>query len=112
MSTNLPIDMSISDRLKTKIWCHEYVEFGLLLNNKKEHTSFHLCVANDNASSTAGSKITFEPNQKSKQTYSIDVFFTAFQIFVGVYTQKYPCEAPILMKYCDIIRDLEKKGCE
>ena len=111
VSTNLPIDLSISDRLKTKIWCHEYVDFGLLLNSKKEHTSFHLCVANDSASSTAGSKITFEPNQKSKQIHSIDVWITAFQIFVGVYTQKYPCEAPMLMKYCDIIRDLAARGC-
>lgn len=107
MSADIPIDMSVSDGLKTKSWCHEYMEFGLLLNNKKEHTSFHLCVANDNASSTAEPKITLEPNQKSKQINSIDVWITAFEIFVGVYTQKHPCEAPMLMKYCD----LAARGC-
>ena len=34
VSTDIPIDMSVSDRLKRKIWAHEYVDFGLLLNNK------------------------------------------------------------------------------
>ena len=42
VSSDIPIDMNISDRLKIKIWSQEYVEFGLLLNNKKEHSSFHL----------------------------------------------------------------------
>ena len=34
------------------------------------------------------------------------MWITAFQIFVGVYTQKFPSEAPKLMKYSEIIRDL------
>ena len=110
VSTNIPIDMNVSDRLQTKIWSHEYVDFGLLMSNKKKHTSFHLCLSNDNASSSAGPMITLEPNQKSKQIHSTDMWITAFQIFVGIYTQKYPCEAPMLMKYCDIIRDLAARG--
>ena len=87
VSTNIPIDMNVSDRLQTKIWSHAYVDFGLLLSNKKEHTSFHLCLSNDNASSSTGPMITLEPSQKSKQIHSIDMSITAFQIFVGVYTQ-------------------------
>ena len=55
--------------------------------------------------------ITLEPNQKSKQIYSIDMWITAFQIFVGIYTQKYLCEVPMLMKYYDIICDLAARGC-
>ena len=51
VSTDIPIDMSVSDRLKRKIWAHEYVDFGLLLNNKKDHDSFHLCLSSDMASS-------------------------------------------------------------
>ena len=47
VSSDIPIDMSVSDRLKTKIWAHEYVDFGLLLNSKKEHASFHLCLSKD-----------------------------------------------------------------
>ena len=50
VSTDIPIDMSFSDRLK-KIWAQEYVHFGLFLNSKKHHDSFHLCLSNYMASS-------------------------------------------------------------
>ena len=110
VSSDIPINMNVSDRLKTKIWSQEYVEFGLLLNNKKEHSSFHLCLSNDTASSTGQPIITLEPNQKSKHINSIDMWITAYQIFVGVYTQKYPLEAPALMKYGDIVQDLAARG--
>ena len=35
---------------------------------------------------------------------------TAYQIFMGVYTQRYPVESPFLMKYSEIIRDLAARG--
>ena len=88
--SDIPIDMSVSDRLKRKIWAHQYVDFGLLLNNKKDNDSFHLCLSNDMASSTDHSLITLEPKQKSKHINSIEIWVTAYQIFVAVYTQKYP----------------------
>ena len=84
VSSDIPIDMSVSDRLKRKIWAHEYVDFGLLLNNKKDHDSFHLCLSNDMASSNNQPRITLEPKQKSKHINSIEMWITDHQIFVGV----------------------------
>ena len=110
VSSDIPIDMSVSDRLKRKIWAHEQVDFGLLLNNKKDHDSFHLCLSNDMASSNDQPRIVLEPKQKSKHINSIEMWVTAYQIFVGVYTQRYPVEAPFLMKYSEIIRDLAARG--
>ena len=110
VSTDIPIDMSVSDRLKRKIWAHEYVDFGLLLNNKKDPDSFHLSLSSDMASSNDQPRIILEPNQKSKHINSVEMWVTAYQIFVGVYTQRYPIEAPLLMKYSDIIRDLAARG--
>ena len=110
VSTDIPIDMSVSDRLKRKIWAHEYVDFGLLLNNRKDPDSFHLSLASDMASSNDQPRIILEPNQKSKHINSVEMWVTAYQIFVGVYTQRYPIEAPLLMKYSDIIRDLAARG--
>lgn len=39
---------------------------------------------------------------------------SAFRIFVAVYTQTYPTEAPALIKYSDLIQDLASRGhnCE
>ena len=101
VSSDIPIDMSVSDRLKRKIWAHEYVDFGMLLNNKKDHDSFHLCLSNDMASSNDQPRIVLEPKQKSKHINSIEMWVTAYQIFVG-----YPVEAAFLMKYSETIRDL------
>ena len=47
VSSDIPIYMSVFHTLKRKIWAHEYVDFGLLLNNKKGHDSFNLCLSND-----------------------------------------------------------------
>ena len=35
---------------------------------------------------------------------------SAVQIFVGTYTSKYPTDAPSLMKYCEVVRDLAARG--
>ena len=110
VSTDIPIDMTVSDRLSRKIWANEYVDLGLLLNNKKDHDSFHLCLSNNMASSNDHPRIILEPNQKSKHINSIEMWVTAHQFFVGVYTQKYPVEVRFLMKYSEIIRDLAARG--
>ena len=41
-----------------------------------------------------------------KKIQTIDVWLQVFHIFVGIYTQKYPHEAPALMKYWHTIQDL------
>lgn len=51
-----------------------------------------------------------EPAQKAKPITSIEQWTTAFQIFVGVYTAKFPQEAPALMKYGEVVRDLAVRG--
>ena len=51
-----------------------------------------------------------EPVSKPKQIASIEMWNSCFLIFVGVYTSKYPTEAPALMKYGEIIQDLAARG--
>jgi hypothetical protein len=47
-----------------------------------------------------------EPVSKPKRILNIEAWQQAFYIFVEVYTQKYPHEAPALTKYGKNIRDL------
>ena len=50
-------------------------------------------------------------SQSKSQNISIQLKCgSACQIFVGVYTQRYPTEAPFLIKYSEIIRDLAARG--
>jgi hypothetical protein len=51
-----------------------------------------------------------EPSEKTCKINSFEKWLQAFHILVGVYTSKYPSEAPALMKYGDIVRDLATRG--
>ena len=99
----------ISDKIQSKIWAYEYVDFGTLLQR---------CYANDlkynfvvQASPYADRPvISLEPAQKPKGIATIDQWLTAFQTFVAIYTVRFPNDAPALMKHSKTVRDLAAKN--
>ena len=107
-SSTLSIDAKVTNKLKEKIWCNEFIDFGSLLVNPIMANKFHLTIHNVADSQTPA--LSFEPNAKPKKVSSIEIWQNAFRIFVGVYTQKFPSEAPALMKYSEIIHDLAARG--
>ena len=54
--------------------------------------------------------VSLEPVQNYKRITSIDQWATAFQVFVDVYTIRFPDSAPGLMKYSATVRDLAAKN--
>ena len=54
--------------------------------------------------------VSLEPVQNSKRITSIDQWTTAFQVFVAIYTIRFPDSAPGLMKYSATVRDLAAKN--
>ena len=54
--------------------------------------------------------LSLDPVTKPQKVASVSVWMSAFRIFVGVYTQKYPHESPALIKYGDIVQDLADRG--
>ena len=107
-SVSLPVDARLSDKLRTKIWGQEYVDFGSLLTNQVLDNQYQITVQNT-ASDTAPS-LCIEPVTKPKKITSIEAWINSFHVFVGVYTKKFPHEAPALMKYGEIIQDLAVRG--
>ena len=106
-SITMPIDAQVSPKIKAKIWAHEFVEFGLLINPRVSDTRYQLSInQNDNSVPT----LSLEPSSRIKPINTIDLWTSAFQIFVGVYTSKFPQEAPSLMKYGEVVRDLAARG--
>ena len=108
VSSSLPLDARVSDKIKAKIWNHEYIDFGTLIANPVLENKFSITVGN--AESGATPSLCLEPVSKPKQIASIEMWNSCFLIFVGVYTSKYPTEAPALMKYEEIIQDLAARG--
>ena len=107
-SVCIPIDAQVNAKLKAKIWANEYFDFALLLCAGSGDTRYHLSVSSQSGSSLP--TLSLEPTQKSKPITSIETWTSAFQVFVGVYTVKYPLEALSLMKYGKVVRDLAARG--
>ena len=107
-SVSVPVDARVPLKLKSKIWNHEYIDFGHLLVNPTLEGKFQLTLQNSDG--TSSPSLSFESVTKPKKTYSIDTWLTAFHVFVGVYTSLYPTEAPSLMKYGEIVQDLAVRG--
>ena len=107
LPSSLPIDSRVSAKLRGKIWDEEYVDFGSLLSNPV-HDKFQISLQTSEAGLPAS--LCLEPISKPKKIHNIEAWQQAFSIFVGVCTQKYPHEAPALMKYGQTIRDLASRG--
>ena len=109
-SVNVPIDANVSPKIKTKIWAHEFIDFGILLSSGAGDTRYHLSLSSPHGSSLP--TLSIEPSQKPKAVPNIDAWTSAFQIFVGVYAAKFPIDAPALMKYSEVVRDLAARGAD
>ena len=107
-SSALPVDVRVLEKIKTKIWANEYIDFGSLLVNPLFENKYQVTFQNPQGEFTPS--LSFESVAKPKRINSIEVWDKAFRIFVGVFTQKYPLEAPHLMKYSEIIHDLAVRG--
>lgn len=107
-SASLSIDSRVSDKLKFKIWNEEFVEFGSLLSNPGLDDKYQ--VSFQKLDSGKPASFCLEPASKPRKIQTIDNWLRAFHIFVGVYTQKHPSEAPALMKYAETIQDLAARG--
>jgi len=90
VSSGVDIDARVNDKLKSKIWNNEYVDFGSLLVNPVGQTKFQISVQNKDSSPS----LCVEPLDKPRNITSIDTWLTAFHVFVGVYARKYPTETP------------------
>ncbi|RUA06909.1 MAG: hypothetical protein DSY43_00965 [Gammaproteobacteria bacterium] len=107
-SPNLAIDARVSEKLQSKIWNNEYLDFSLLLSNPVLEGKYQLTVTTANNESSHA--LCLEPVSKSKKITSIETWISCFHIFVGVFTRKYPNEAPALMKYGEVVQELASRG--
>ncbi|XP_067026129.1 uncharacterized protein [Acropora muricata] len=107
-SPSLPIDARVSEKLRAKIWNNEFFDFSSLLSNPVFEDRFQLTISNSDKEKTPS--LCLEPVSNAKKHLSIETWLSCFHVFVGVYTSKRPHEAPALMKYGKVVRDLAARG--
>ena len=105
----VPLASCISDKIQSKIWANEYVDFGTLLQRSYANDSKYNFVVQASPS-TDRPVISLEPAQKSKRIATIDQWLTAFQIFVAIYAVRFQNDAPASMKHSETVRDLAAKN--
>ena len=64
-SINLPVDARVPQKLKTKIWQQEYIDFGSLLVNPTLDGKFQLTIQNSNEGLSPS--LALEPLNKPKK---------------------------------------------
>ena len=107
-SVGLSLDACIPEKVKTKITSNEYINLGILISNHIQQDNKYQLSIRDGVGDQQS--LCLEPSNKTKRIINIESWMPAFHIFVAVYTQKYPTEAPALMKYSDLIQDLASRG--
>ena len=108
MSVTLPIDARIPAKIRSKIVQNEFVAFGSLLVHPAFEDKFRITLQPSQEGSSPS--LALEPVNKAKRITSIDVWLQAFHVYVGIFTARYPHEAPGLMKYGATIQDLAARG--
>lgn len=110
-SIAISLGTRVSAKIKAKIWQNEYVDFGALLASGPPNERLSLSLT-QGTSSPSQPLLTLEPVQSSKKVQSISQWVTAFNTFVAIYVERAPQDAPKLMKYCEVVRDIAFKSGE
>lgn len=87
----------IPQKTKIRIWQNKYVDFADLLNPEDE-SNYSLTICNNNSNPT----LSLSPKQK--KVLSDFEWITAWDIFMAIYTQKYPHELQDLLTYSQSIK--------
>ena len=104
---SVPLSSRVPDKIQSKIWANEYVDLGILLCSLPNDPKYNFTVKSAQSNHPV---VSLEPVQNTKRISTIDQWTSAFQIFVAIYTVRFPESAPGLMKYSATVRDLAGKN--
>ena len=103
ISSAVPLASRVPERIRNKIWANEFIDFShLLITYKDDHNYTFQLQSNENGQQV----LSMVPNHKRPTIQTIEQWTTAFQIFVSIFTQRFPQDSPALMKYGSVVRDL------
>lgn len=102
-SITRPLGLGVDSKIKSKIWANEFVDLCTLLGMKNKKKSFEIMENQKGECEIKAKRPTYEIRQVSQ-------WVQAFFVFVGIVTEKFPREAPALMKYGDMVQKLGKQA--
>lgn len=103
ISSAVPLAARVPERIRSKIWANEYIDFSHLLITYKDDQSYTFQLQGNESGQQVLSMV---PTYKRPTIQNIEQWTNAFQVFVSIYAQKFPNDSPALMKYGSVVRDL------
>ena len=87
ISSAVPLASRVPERIRNKIWANEFIDFSHLLITYKDDNNYTIQLqSNENGQQV----LSMVPNHKRPTIQTIEQWTTAFQIFVSIFTQRFP----------------------
>ena len=107
ISTSVPIQSRVSDKLKAKIWSNQVVDFSSLLNHKQNKKSkLSVKIQEDDASGQLIIHQVDKDESSSDSNPSMHDWITAWNRYVTIYCMKFPEQHANLAKHMEAVRDI------
>ena len=94
ISSAVPLASRVPERIRNKIWANEFTDFSHLLITYRDDSNYTLQLQSNENGQQVLSMVT---NHKQSTIQTIEQWTTAFQIFVSIFTQRFPQDSPALM---------------
>ena len=105
MKFDLPLDSTVSDKIKKQIIAREYIELGCLLSSDMENDMKLNVRVDDN-----GPAIVLNNVRKTKPIYNVNTWTSAMHIYGSIYLKAFPHEIGPFFQYLEFISKMAKKG--
>jgi hypothetical protein len=100
-SCSIPLDLNVTDKIKSAIWADQYVEFSKL-NDPDVPGEYDLRLI----PGSNGGQIKLTPAKDTNVITNIGQWSKAFHVYMSVYTQRFPDQTRNLLIYENKIRHL------
>ncbi|XP_069133557.1 uncharacterized protein [Argopecten irradians] len=98
LNQNLPLGFNVSDKMRSKIFNNEFVDFSSLIFPIDENdTHFNITMRGNGG-------LGLTAHTKNKKIYHVGQWSQAYDIFVSIHTTKFPQDIQGLLKYGHTIR--------
>ena len=107
LTTHIPLSTMVKPSLKANIWANKFIDLSLLLTTDQQPSYDLICEPGD-FDGTGGPQLKWS-QRKSVTIKYINQWTDAFNTFTAVYTERFPEQAPNLMKYMATVRRFAKR---
>lgn len=111
VSSSVPIEARVSDKIKSKIWSKQYVDMAVLLKREKGKSKYSIKVEEQDQKG----KVVIHNMQSADEddfkdgSLSLHDWVTAWNRYVTIYCIKDPLAQPKLAKHMEAVRQIEEE---